>query len=170
MSRLAFLALLAVWMAIPGMRVEAANTVEWESVPLTASEQFSKAGECKAYRITASNAANESRLLYIGGGNLTIQSEADAQGAGTGPTADLFACSSSDGNRDGTQDTLACAALNFFDSDADGVADDNTLDGGATAGRRGLLTPLAVAGFLYADPITAPTGNVVMEITACVVR
>ena len=76
-----------------------------------------------------------------------------------------------DGNLDGTQDVLACAGFGFRDSDGNGTLDDNTLDGGATAGRRGILTPISVSGWIYVTPTDATiTGADVMEVTVCAVR
>ncbi len=159
------LALLSAWMANPA---SGANTVPWQAVDPRGFGYVLGTGRCASVRFDTTNEANESVLLFVGGAFITVQSDGDAAGAGAG-AGDLFACTSPDGNGDGTEDVIACGPLNIVDTNADGISDDNTVDG--TAGKRGTLDAIAVAGWLYLDPDAATIDtNEVLEVTVCAIR
>lgn len=168
---------LALWVALAlSAPAWGANTVPWLSTKTLAPLEEGGLGtgpnqsRCAVVRFTAATAANESTFLEGGGRWITFQSDGDAAGAGTGE-GDLYACNSSDGNLDGTPDTLSCAGLGLRDDNGDGYLENNTLDGGATPGGRGTLVPITIAGKFYVDPDAATiTGAEVFEVVACVAQ
>ena len=160
-----FLAVLALLCATPAV---AANTIDWvdafSGATYDATRQVTP-GQCVVAQFTTTNEANEMKFLYVGGLSVTIQSDADtnATGGETGSQSDLFVCTSAA--------AAACAAWDVLDTDGDGFGDANLLDGGTTAGSRGLDVPRAVAGWLYIDPIgTSIDANETHEVIVCAVK
>jgi len=143
--------------------------ISWVEVdPRGSGTQIGGGEKCWKLTVTTANETDTSEFFFVGGSSITIQSDGDAAGAGTG-AADLFAGTNHDGNADGTTDITAFGPLNLVDTDADGVADDNTLDG--TAGKRGTLDPIAIGGWIYVDPDAATIdAGETLEVTVCAVR
>lgn len=142
------------------------NTVDFvnpQNVSQTRNSLFP--GTCVLLEISASE-TDESRFLFVGGLRITFQFEADNTGSNTTATVDAFACNSPDGNRDGTLDTNACGALNFVDTDGDGINDSNELNNIAD-GHRGTLQSLHVAGWLYFEPTANPPVGDEAEVMVC---
>jgi hypothetical protein len=115
----------------------------------------------------ADDNTNEPRHVFVGGQDITWQFETDVAGGSTAAQLNLLACTRPDGDGNGAPDLLSCGNLNFLDTDADGIPDDNTLDGGLTNGRRGSLDAVRVAGWLGIDTITRPAPNEVAELVIC---
>lgn len=100
-------------------------------------------GSC--LRFVYDNTADEN-YVYVGGMEISILFEPDPDGAGTGGSVDVEACTQADDDADGTKDNTACSALDVFDSDADDIPDTNRLDG--TAGQVGTSVAHMVAGWV----------------------
>lgn len=152
-----FLAGLALVCAEPA---SAANSVDWIDSHSKIAGVL-QAGGCASVRFTSANEKSESKLLDVRGLQITIQSEGDAAGSGMSAGA-LFACTNTDGDQDGTQDTTACAPLDLVPGGT------NRLDG---ANARGTLTPMAIAGWIYVTPDAATIdAGEVFEAIVCAVR
>lgn len=148
------LAVLALVCAAPAY---AANSIDWIDSQSLVTDNGMHPGACRTVTFTTANEANESKMLYVGGLAVTVQSDADtnATGGETESASALFACTSAT--------ATACAALSLTPGGT------NLLDGGAS--QRGTLTPLSVAGWLYVDPDAATIdANETHEVIVCAGR
>jgi hypothetical protein len=116
-------------------------------------------GDCL---ITTFTAATDDAYIFVGGLEVSIQFEADPDGANAVGNVDVSACTQADDDRDGTKDSSACVPLAIFDSDANGIGDTNRL--ASTIGQRGTAVPIAVAGWLYYDAVDVTN---VPEVVTC---
>lgn len=103
------------------------------------------------------NSNANSTFVQLGGLPFSLRLEPHKEGSGTAATADVYACTTDDGNGDGTKDTTACTAWQW-DTDADGIVDDNTLD---ASDPMKIGTPVFRGGvpFLYIDPTANPVSG-----------
>ncbi len=116
-------------------------------------------GTCLLTRFTA---ATDDAYIFVGGNEISIQFEADPDGANAVGNVDVFACTFADEDNDGTKDSTSCSPLSIFDSDANGIGDTNRL--ASTIGQRGTAVPIAIAGWLYYDAVDVTN---VPEIVTC---
>lgn len=142
---------LLLWMVLMPGSALAANP-DWTKLGSNAGCNFGPGAICSFQWTSAANA--DSGYLQTGGTAFSLRLEPHIEGSGAVATADVYACTrpSSD----------ACTALNW-DTDGDGVVDDNTLD---SSNVMKLGTPVIMGvPFIYIDPTADPaTGTA--EVTA----
>jgi hypothetical protein len=143
-----------------GQPASATGGIDWTDANLRVTNALDP-GSCASVRFSTTTRGQDSELLDVRGHWISLQSEGDAAGSGASAGA-LFACTSTDGDRDGTPDRKACAPLDLAPGGT------NRLDG-ATA--RGTLTPMTVAGWIYVTPdATTIQAGEVFEVLVCAVR
>lgn len=141
-----------LWMVLlPGTAL-AANP-DWLKLGSTTAECSFGPGSVCSFQWTAAAAA-DSDFLQTGGTAFSLRLEPHIEGSGVIATADVYACT--------RPDTDACRPL-LWDTDGDGVVDDNTLD---PAVAMAIGTPVVMGvPFIYVDPTANPvTGTA--EVTA----
>lgn len=141
-----------LWMVLlPGTAL-AANP-DW--VRLGSANECSSFGSgtiCSFQWTSAVNANSD--FLQVGGSPVSLRLEPHIEGAGAVATADVYACTRASVD--------ACTALNW-DTDGDGIVDDNTLD---PSNVMKIGTPVFMGvPYIYVDPTANPAAGTA-EVTA----
>lgn len=146
-----------LWMVLlPGTAL-AANP-DWLKLGSTTAECSFGPGSVCSFQWTASANSN-SDYLQTGGSPFSLRLEPHVEGSGTAATAAVYACTRPSAD--------ACSALNFIDTDGDGLVDSNTLTS-SPAAQIGTPVFMGVA-FIYVDPTANPASGTA-EVTAIAER
>lgn len=143
----------------------AANTGKWVRLPESGGALVEGSDVARgpiAFRWAATadtpnfvyDTSTESKFIFVSGEAFSFRIEPDKTSTNTAARADIFACTEPDVN--------SCSPLQW-DTDADGVADDNTLD---PTNPEAIGTPVFLGlVWIYVDPTVAPDGSVIAEVT-----
>lgn len=153
--------ILAVVLALP---VSAAE-VAWVVIRGGASVTSLDPGKCVRLTFDDSNSSSDnSAHLASWGQTLDIEFEPDNTGTNTLATVDLYSCTRTDGDQDGTNDTHSCVPLKW-DTDGDGVVDNAELDGSTDMKRS--VYGIQVPGWLFVDITAVPGSGDEAELNVC---